>query len=52
MMLTSCGEVRHYMDLLVSEGVVDSKLYLDGYGVQVKLCIEKAQVRIMAADRV
>ncbi|KAI0737353.1 hypothetical protein C8Q80DRAFT_1213874 [Daedaleopsis nitida] len=40
-MFTPRGEVRHPVDLLVSELIVDSKLYPDGYDVQLRSRIEK-----------
>ena len=41
-MFTPRGEVRHPVDLLVSELIVDSKLYPDGYSVQLRSRIEKS----------
>lgn len=39
---TPRGEVRHPVDLLVSELIVDSKLYPDGYNVQLRSRAEKS----------
>lgn len=41
-MFTPRGEVRHPVDLLVSELIVDSKLYLSGYDVRLQSRIEKS----------
>ncbi|KAI8985656.1 hypothetical protein BD414DRAFT_61769 [Trametes punicea] len=41
-MFTPRGEVRHPVDLLVSELIVDSKLYPDGYDVLLRSRIEKS----------
>ena len=38
---TPRGEVRHPVDLLVSELIVDSKLYPDGYSVLLRSRVEK-----------
>ncbi|GBE89456.1 hypothetical protein SCP_1601180 [Sparassis crispa] len=43
---TSRGELRHPTDILVSELIVDSKLYPDGYDVRVKSRIEKTKAVI------
>lgn len=42
-MFTIRGEVRHPTDLLVSEVIVDSKLYPEGYEVKVKSRVEKTK---------
>ncbi|KAI0940840.1 hypothetical protein AcV7_003110 [Taiwanofungus camphoratus] len=43
---TARGEVRHPTDLLVSELIVDSKLYSAGYEVRVNSRIDRARRRI------
>ncbi|EMD39336.1 hypothetical protein CERSUDRAFT_112974 [Gelatoporia subvermispora B] len=49
-MFTSRGEVRHPTDLLVSEIVVDSKLFPDGYELHVRARLEKTKARLALAD--
>ncbi|KAL4251581.1 START domain-containing protein [Abortiporus biennis] len=45
-MFTTRGEVRHPTDLLVSELIVDSKLYPEGYEVKVSSRIDKTKIRL------
>ncbi|KZT68729.1 hypothetical protein DAEQUDRAFT_692149 [Daedalea quercina L-15889] len=45
-MLTSRGEMRHLTDLLVSELIVDSKLYPSGYEVRIASRIDKSKAQI------
>ncbi|OCH89800.1 hypothetical protein OBBRIDRAFT_649195 [Obba rivulosa] len=49
-MFTARGEVRHPTDLLVSEVVVDSKLFPDGYELRVRSRIEKSKTCIALVD--
>ena len=44
--LTSRGEMRHPTDLVVSELIVDSKLYPSGYDVRITSRIDKSKSRI------
>lgn len=51
-MFTPRGEVRHPTDVLVSELIVDSKLYPDGYDVHVTSHIDKSKTRISLSSPV
>lgn len=45
-MFTVRGEVRHPTDLMIGELVVDTKLYPEGYAVQLRSRIDKSKTRL------
>ncbi|CCM01330.1 uncharacterized protein FIBRA_03379 [Fibroporia radiculosa] len=49
---TSRGEVRHPKDLLVSELVIDSKLYPDGYEIHLASRIDRSKTRVSLSSPV